>query len=170
MLVVAMSCLLTASGCHGYRFGTDGLYNRNIKTVYVPMVAADTYRDGLGERLTEAICKRITTATPYDLADAKHADSILEVHLVAENQFVSAMNKYNDTRQKNLAWSVVAVWKDNQHNILATQDAIPLASLGVTLSAQGYLVAEMGQSGAVTQQDVIDKLADQIVGLMEEKW
>ena len=134
------------------------------------MVMADTYRDGLGERLTEAICKRITTATPYDLADAKHADSVLEVHLVAENQFVSALNKYNDTRQKNFAWNVVAVWKDNQHNVLATQDPIPLASLGVTLSAQGYLVAETGQSGAVTQQEVIDKLADQIVGLMEEKW
>lgn len=170
MYAATILCVLATVGCHGYRFGTAGLYNREIKTVYVPMVVADTYRDGLGERLTEAVCKRITSATPYDLADARHADSTLFIHLVAENQFVSALNKYNDTRQKNLVWSVIAVWKDNQHNVLGELDPIPLSTLGVSLSSQGYLVAEMGQSGAVTQQEVIDKLADQIVGLMEEKW
>lgn len=174
-------CLATAAalfwgvaamiGCAGYQIGTDGLFNREIKTVYVPMVEADSYRSGLGERLTEAICKKITEKTPYDLAlSPSTADSILNVHLVAENQSVSALNAYNNTRQKNLNWSIRAVWRDRRDQTIAEMDPVPLTSIGITVSEQAYLVAETGQSTAVTQQDLIDQMADRVVGLMEIKW
>lgn len=134
------------------------------------MVEVDSYRSGLGERLTEAICKKITERTPYVLADAKKADSTLIVRLGAENQSVSALNRYNDTRQKDLTWSVTAVWHDRRNVPLAQIEPLPLSSLGVSINAQSYLVAEMGQSGAVAQQELIEKIANQVVGLMEEKW
>ena len=51
-------------GCTGYQFGTNMLYTSEIKTVFVPIAEADTYRHDLGERLTEAVCKRITDRTP----------------------------------------------------------------------------------------------------------
>ena len=50
------------SGCclGGYQLGPEGIYDLGVKTVYVPMVEADTYREGFAERLTEAIVKKIT--------------------------------------------------------------------------------------------------------------
>jgi len=168
---IVWSILLLTTGCAGYQMGNATLYNNRIKTVFVPMVQADTYRAGLGERLTEAVCKRITERTPFELASASEADSELSIRLVAENQTVSALNKYNDTRQKNLNWTVVAVWKDRQNNVLAESDPIPINQKeGVILNSQSYLVAETGQSTATAQQDLIDQIADQIVGLMENPW
>ena len=41
---------------------------------------------------------------------------------------------------------------------------------GVVVDSQAYLVPEMGQSSATAQQVAIDRLAEQIVGLMEAPW
>jgi hypothetical protein len=41
---------------------------------------------------------------------------------------------------------------------------------GANVTSQGYLVAEMGQSNATAQQEAIDKIADQVVGLLESGW
>ena len=49
---------LALQGCaalSGYNVGPRGLYNGNVRTVYVQMVDADTYRQGFGERITEAV-------------------------------------------------------------------------------------------------------------------
>ena len=170
LLFAVTLALCALTGCAGYQVGTEGLFNREIKTVCVPIAEANTYRSGLGERLTEAVCKKITERTPYDLAELDRADSTLNIRLVSENQAVSALDKYNNTRQKNLNWSVSAVWRDRRDQTIAELDPVPLTSLGVSISEQAYLVAETGQSGAVTQQELIDRLSDRIVGLMEAKW
>ncbi|MDO5553793.1 MAG: LPS assembly lipoprotein LptE [Planctomycetia bacterium] len=169
-LVTLVLLVAMLTGCHGYQVGTEGLYNREIKTVFVPMVQADSYRKALGERLTEAVCKKITTRTPYDLTGPDRADSVLVIRLVSDGQYVSALNKYNDTRQKTLNWCVLVRWQDSRGYVLGETAPIPLATEVVTTGAEAWLVPEMGQSGATTQQEIIEKLADQIVGLMEEKW
>lgn len=170
LLCLIVSMIILGSGCNGYQCGTRSLYRNEIKTVFVPMVQTDSWRKALGERLTEAVCKRITERTPFDLAGPGDADTVLAINLVADNHSVSIMNRYNDTAQKTINWSIIAVWKDKRENILAQLDPIPLSGEGVSLNEQAFLVAEMGQSNATTQQDVIDKLADRIVGLMEEPW
>lgn len=169
LLAAALSIFLFG-GCAGYQVGTGGLFNQEIKTVHVPMVEADTYRSGLGEKLTEAICKKITERTPYDMASASKADSVLIVRLTAENQYISALDAWNNTRQKNLVWQVSAVWKDRRNQSLAELEPIPLSDLGVTMNVQGYLVPETGQSGATAQQELVEKIANQVVGLMESQW
>ncbi len=169
-LSLLLFCGLLLVGCSGYQLGSATLYHNEIRTVHVPMIQADSWRAGLGERLTEAVCKRIADRTPYQLADADKADTVLEVRLVAENQHASVMNRYNDTRQKTLRWTIIASWKDRRQNTIAQMDPIPLKSESVTINAESYLVAEMGQSGSTAQQEVIDRLANQIVQIMEEPW
>lgn len=169
-LAVFLFLALAAAGCSGYHFGTRGLYTSEIRTVFVPIAEADTYRHDLGERLTEAVCKRITDRTPFDLASSQNADSILFIRLKSENQYISGLDRYNNTRQKNMVWCISAEWKTRQEETLARLDPIPLTSIGVSVNEMSYLVAEMGQSTATVQQDLIDKLADRVVGLMEEKW
>ncbi len=165
---------LTAAGCccAGYQIGPRGLYNTDIKTVVVPMVQADTYREAFAERLTEAICKKITEQTPYALASPDVADSELTVRLVSESQTVTAFNRYDDTRQKTVNLRAIAVWRDlHSANIIADNNPVPLnEKSGVTINSQAFLVPEMGQSSATAQQEAIDKLAEQIVALMESPW
>ncbi len=168
--VLMILIVLILNGCQGYQLGAPSLYHEEIRTVHVRMAQVDSWRANLGERLTEAVCKRITDRTPFQLADAGKADSELVIKLVAENQEVSALNRYNDTRQKTLNWTVVAVWTDKRRNVLGELEPIPLNQNGVTIDGRSYLVAEMGQSGATAQQELIDKLANQIVDLMEQPW
>ena len=170
LLAAFLFLTLAAAGCSGYHFGTRGLYTSEIRTVFVPIAEADTYRHDLGERLTEAVCKRITDRTPFDLASSQDADSVLFIRLKSENQYISGLDRYNNTRQKNMVWCISAEWKTRQEETLARLDPIPLTSVGVSVNEMSYLVAEMGQSTATVQQDLIDKLADRVVGLMEEKW
>lgn len=169
-LLILCAALLSAAGCTGYHFGTNALYTSEIKTVFVPIAEADTYRHDLGERLTEAVCKRITDRTPFDIASSQNADSVLFIRLKSDNQYISGLDRYNNTRQKNMVWCVSAEWKTRQEETLARLDPIPLTSIGVSVNEMSYLVAEMGQSTATVQQDLIDKIADRVVGLMEEKW
>lgn len=171
VLFIASVLLGAFAGCNclsGYHIGSEGLYNSEIKTVYVPMVEANTYREGFGERLTEAIVKKVSEQTPYRIAGPHHPDSTLTVTLTGETQRVSALNRYDDTRQKNIELTATAVWRNNltggSPNASLSQEA------GTTIVAQSFLVPEMGQSTATSQQEAIDKLAEQIVGLMENAW
>lgn len=163
---------LTLCGCAGYNVGPRGLYDENIKTIFVPTVEADTYRAAFGERLTEAICKKITEQTPYSLAGPSEADATLSVRLVSETQSVSAFNRYDDTRQKSANLAVVAVLRARRGGAVLSETAPLLltADGGANVSSQGYLVAEMGQSNATAQQEAIDKIAEQVVGLLESGW
>ena len=168
----ASTVSLTFCGCAGYNVGPRGLYDENIKTIFVPMVEADTYRAAFGERLTEAICKKITEQTPYSLAGPSEADAELSVRLVSETQSVSAFNRYDDTRQKSADLAVVAVLRARRGGAVLAETAPLLltADGGANVTSQGYLVAEMGQSTATAQQEAIDKIAEQIVGLLESGW
>ncbi len=172
VLSVASTFSLTLCGCAGYNVGPRGLYDENIKTIFVPMVEADTYRAAFGERLTEAICKKIAEQTPYSLAGPSEADATLSVRLVSETQSVSAFNRYDDTRQKSADLAVVAVLRSRRGGAVLAETAPLLltADGGANITSQGYLVAEMGQSNATAQQEAIDKIADQVVGLLESGW
>ncbi|MCF0233718.1 MAG: hypothetical protein HUK22_01915, partial [Thermoguttaceae bacterium] len=63
-LTFAVALVATAAlgftGCAGYVCGPSGLYSPSIKKIHVPMADADVYRAAFGERLTEAVCKKIT--------------------------------------------------------------------------------------------------------------
>ncbi len=166
-------CLSLVVGCGclaGYTVGPSGLYDSGIKTVYVPMIEANTYRKDFGERLTEAIVKKITEQTPYSIGSPSSTDSVLTVTLTGETQKVTARNRYNDTRQKIVELTATAVWTDVRGVVAKNPSSILSPNSGVSITSQSYLVPEMGQSSATSQQEAIDKLADEIVGLMESDW
>ncbi|MBQ2040058.1 MAG: hypothetical protein II486_11465, partial [Thermoguttaceae bacterium] len=158
----------------GYQIGLYGLYDSGIKTVYVPMVEANTYRYDFSERLTEAIIKKICEQTPYRIGTYKKTDSILTVRLTGEAQQVAALNRYDDTREKRVCLTAEAVWTDVR-GVQSTNTSILAGNArnpndGVKLISQSFLVPEMGQSTETAQQEAIDTLAEQIVGLMESAW
>lgn len=158
-------------GCSGYQVGTNSLYHTDIKTVYVPIFQSDSFRQSMGERLTEAVVKRIEQRTPYKVVHrANGADSVLSGRLTNESQSVTLVDDYAGTRQKKIDLTVYVQWKDRRGNSLRTMNPIAWNDSPVDITTSSDMVAEMGHSYATASQDAIDKMADQIVDMMQKPW
>ncbi|NBS31284.1 MAG: hypothetical protein EBS83_00300 [Planctomycetia bacterium] len=64
---------------------------------------------------------------------------------------------------------VLVTWADRGGTVLAS-GAVPVPAASVDVGQSAALVPEYGRSVISTQQEGIVKMAQQIVGLMEEPW
>ena len=91
-------------GCAGYQWGAASLYPTDIRTVHVPLVASNSFRRQLGERLTEAIAKQIEQDTPYKVVNQTNADSVLRGRIVSERKRVLVENANDNPR--DIEWNI----------------------------------------------------------------
>ena len=168
----AASLLGLLSGCLGlgYHVGTKSLFGQDLKTVYVPIFESDLDRHGVAERLTEAVCKRIEARSPYKVVGRPDADSVLTGKISSETKTATLFNRFNDVRQRQGTLSVIITWKDRRNNELRQFEAIPWNENSAIVKTTSYLVPEYGQSVATAEMEQIDRIADQIVGMMEIPW
>ncbi len=172
-LTLRCGLLLAAlSGCAAYRFGNQALYPPDVHTVYVPVFTSDSFRRGLGERLTEAVIKQIELKTPYKVVGSPEADSVLIGKILADTKRVVVEDQNDQPRETNVSMSVLVSWTDRKGDLVSTGSSgrIALPPDAVSLTAQTEFVPEYGQSTATSMQEVIDKIAVQIVSLMEIPW
>ncbi len=162
--------LVSLTGCAAYQIGNQSLYPQDIRTVYVPMFQSNSFRRNLGERLTEAVVKRIETVTPYKVVSDSTADSVLTGRLISENKQVLVPTLTGDAREVQVNMQVQVSWVDRRGQMLRDCPTIPLPDELVDIAGTGNLVPEVGQSIATAQQQAIDRLAVQIVGMMEKPW
>lgn len=162
--------LLSCAGCAGYQIGNRSLYPENVRTVYVPMIDSNSFRHGLGERLTEAVVKEIEGNTPYKVVSDPNADSILSACIVSERKSVLVPSLSGDAREIQVAMTVEVSWIDRQGRMLRETATVPISGEIVNISGTGNVVPEVGQSVATGQQQAICRMAEQIVGLMEKPW
>jgi outer membrane lipopolysaccharide assembly protein LptE/RlpB len=167
---LALGILLLLCGCAGYQIGNRSLYPQHIRTVYVPMIESNSFRRSLGERLTEAVVKEIEAKTPYKVVNDPNADSVLVARIAADNKRVVVPSLTGDARETQVAMSVQVSWTDRQGKTLRDSAAVPLPEEVVSVLGTANLVPEVGQSVATAQQQAISRMAEQIVGLMEEPW
>jgi len=164
---------LAAFGCATYRFGNNTLYAPNVRTVYVPIIQSDSYRTtpgvDLGERLTEALCKEIEKRTPFKVVGDPNADSVLTARIVADTKRMVVESPTDQSRQVEMNMQVLVTWADRGGSVLASGQ-VPLPAASVDVGQAAMLVPEYGRSVVSTQQEAIVKMAQQIVGLMEEPW
>ena len=167
------AALLFATGCASYRFGNNTLYAANVRTIYVPVFQCDSFRTtpaiDVGERLTEAVCKEIEKRTPFKVVGDPAADSVLTARIVADTKRMVVESPTDQSRQVELNYQVLVTWADRGGTVIASGD-VPLPAATVDVGQAASLVPEFGRSVASTQQEAIVKLAQQIVGLMEEPW
>jgi hypothetical protein len=164
--------VLLLPGCMGlgYQVGSHSLFGQDVRTVYVPMVEADPTRRHLSERLTEAICKRIEERSPYKVIGRPGADSILECRIIGKNQGVSLVDSYNDPRQKNGELILEVRWRDRRSQDIRQFEPLAWHDGTTQVTASDSMVAEVGHSLLTSEQKQIDRIADQIVGMMESPW
>ena len=167
-LLLSAVCLLL-SGCASYQFGNASLFPPDISTVYVPMVESNSFRPDLGEALTEAICKQIEKETPYKVVGNPNADSILTVRLIADAKRVIDKNKFDEARETEVNYQVQVTWANRKGDIVYN-GAVPLPPQFVGLDGSAAYIPEYGQSYSTSEYQVMQKLAMQIVGLMEKPW
>lgn len=169
--VAAAACIVLAfSGCAGYQVGNQALYPPGIETVYVPMFESVSFRENLGEQLTEAVMKEIEARTPYKVVSTPMADSVLSGRIVGETQRVIVEDWYDDPRDVEVNIRVQVRWVDRRGNILRNSTDIVLPEEFTEISASTDIIAEAGQSRATAQQQALERIARQIVDLMEAPW
>ena len=169
-LVSLLAIVATCVGCAGYQIGSQTLYPANIRTVFVPIFESDSFRRQLGERLTEAVVKRIESTTPLKVVGRADADSVLQGRLISERKILVTENAYDEGRDVEAVWRVEVTWTDRQGRTIGNNMLQPLPPVLLTITGSGHFMPEAGQSLATAQHDAIERLAKQIVEQMEVPW
>ena len=165
-----VALLLHLVGCAGYQVGTQTLYRPDIRTVHVPMIQTDSFRRNLGEQLTEAVCKQIEKVTPYKIVSSSKADTILNGRILDLRKRVLAEDALDQPRNVEVNYVVQVSWLDRQGQNLIRRAEIPLPDPALQIGQEANFVPESGQSLATAQQELVRKMAQQIVAQMEMPW
>ncbi len=160
------------TGCVHYQVGNRNLYRPDIHTVHVPIFKSESFRRDLGERLTERVIKEIQDTTPYRIADAETADSILRGTIVRDDKFVQGTNPLDDPRILREDLQIQYEWIDQRGQLIRQPASLSLAPIlrTDTVTARGVLYPEAGQSMVTAQQEAIDAFAKQVVQNMQAPW
>ena len=169
-LSIVGGLLLLAVGCAGYQLGSASLYNPNVRTIYVPVVRNETFRESLGVQLTEALCKAIETRTPYKVVANPSADSTLTCRLTSQTKRVIVETNTDEPRALENMLTVELTWTDRQGNLLMENRFVPAGELAFYFIQGNDFVPEGGQSMGTAQQRAMEQLADHIVSQMEIRW
>lgn len=167
ILMAAMS-----GGCAHYQIGNRTLYRSDIRTVHVPMFESQSFRRGLGERVTEAVIKEIESNTPYKVVGSDRADTILSGELAFDRKKVIGLNEFDEPRMLRQDLMITYTWTDRRGQVLGQPvsfEMSPALAGDVTMN-QGMLIPEAGQSITTAQEDAIRDFAKQVVRGMQVAW
>jgi hypothetical protein len=120
----------------------------------------------LGERLTEAVIRRIEETTPLRVVRVPSgADSELKCTIENDGEESEAVRRTaNASRESQRTWPITVAWTDKKGSEIRPRAALLLPAI------DGDSPSAAGQSVSFTQQRAIDKLAKHIVATMEEAW
>lgn len=171
-LAVLLLTMASSAGCAHYQLGNRSLYQPDIHTVHVPIFKSNSFRRELGERLTEAVIKEIEAETPYKIADAATADSVLRGTILVDNKVVQGNNTLDEPRIIQESLQIQYQWLDQRGQLIrqpATLDLAPVLRSS-TMTTTGLLYPEPGQSMVTAQQSAIDEFAREVVRAMQAPW
>ena len=134
------------------------------------MFQSDSYRRDLAERITEAVCKEIEKRTNYKVVSTPNADSVLSGRLLNETKRIIVEAPTDEPRESQIEFFVEVTWLDRQGACSRNRRRCRCPAPWSNISQTADVVPEVGQSTATGQQDVISRLAYQIVSMMETPW
>ncbi|HUG90490.1 MAG TPA: LPS assembly lipoprotein LptE [Planctomycetaceae bacterium] len=156
-----------AAGC-GYMVGAP--IGQDIRTISVPIAASNSFRRGVEFQLTEAVHRQIQTTTQLRLANEPFADARLTVQLVEIDKDVLGETRFDDPRELQVSYAVLATLVDLRTGAMICQEQIPLSPEALPLVGRSEFAPEVGHSLATGQQRALDDLARQIVEKLEVAW
>jgi hypothetical protein len=169
VLGAAIGASLLTCGCAGYHVGNATLFPADIHTVFVPMFESDSFRRDLGEQLTEAVCKEIESRGPMKVVGTPNADGVLTGRIVADTKHALFREPNNEARDIESGIAVRVSFADRRGNIIH-DGQVPLPPELIDINNTAHIVPEYGSSTISAQQQIIKRLAKQIVDLMQVPW
>jgi len=165
--LLGIAACLAASGC-GYTIGNA--FQHDVQTVYVPIATSEDFRRGPEFQLTEAVQKQIQQRTPFRLAKDAAADTKLTMKIKSIRKSVLGTTAQNDARELQIQYAVEVTWEDLRTGRILAQNQVSIEPEITRLFASGEFAPELGQSLATGTQEAINKMARQVVDMMEARW
>jgi len=161
-LIMAILVGTMLSGC-GYTVRAP--FDKSIKTVFVPVFRTQSYRRDLNLNLTEMVQKEIFQRSPYKVVGRpEDADTILEGTINFADKNIVVENPFNLPRELNATVNVTVKWTHNPPT--EVEKNRPPTVVAETVN----FVPEVGETSLTAFYRVNQKLAAQIVDMMEQPW
>ena len=159
---ISWVALASCGGLTGYT--DEPLYPDQVSTVYVQMFENASFWRGVEYELTDALAKQIEAQTPYKVVSSRdRADSTITGQISSIGQSLLSLERQTGhALEKEVELEAVVNWKDLQTGELLIDNRTTAASASYTeLQSQGFSYAS---------RLAANKLARQIVELMEDQW
>jgi hypothetical protein len=175
-------------------YTTRPQYDTRIHTVFVPIFKNRTMWRGLEFDLTRAVIREIEAKTPYKVvSDCCSADTELDGTIINFTKNILNRNQNNEVREAETTLAVEVIWRDRRTGECLSRPRPPGVSTSVPslptgtgrpeipgpgtppptptlVQSTGDFIPELGQSITTAQQQNVDRLATQIVSMMEIPW
>ena len=154
---------MLASGC-GYQSVTrSGLYREDVQTVAVTAAASGAGDLDLPGDVTAAVVRQIEAATPYRVADASTADSLLELEISRTRTSIRRRNRNTALpEQADLGVYGNATWTDLRTGklILDLED----------VKGEAEQFPTLGEGQSVSRRAAAEAFAQQLVEELAGRW
>ena len=160
--LVMAAVLAGPTGC-GYSIRAP--FDPSVRTVYVPVFRSITFRRDVNFQLTELVQKEIEKRTPFKVVGTPEgADMILDGEINVADKNIIVENPFNLPRQLTATLFANVKWT---HNPPLEKELI---ADPVIVSATVNFVPEVGETSLTAFLQANQKIAMQIVDMMEEPW
>ncbi len=187
LLAGAVAALVGCTGNGHFNvlgYTTEPNYDSGIHTVYVPIFKNTTLRQNLEFDLTQAVIREIEDKTPFKVTSCREkADTELLGTIVSRTKATIVQNNLNEIRNAETTLTVEVKWRDLRAGHIGDPlslnkprraDDPPLKpgdpQPPVIVQSLASFTPEIGQSLTTAEQDNVNRLAVQIVSMMEKPW
>ncbi|WP_165222920.1 LPS assembly lipoprotein LptE [Aquisphaera insulae] len=161
-LILLVLLPIAASGC-GYSIRAP--FDKSVRTVFVPMLRSRSFRRDIPEQLTKMIQDEIQNRTTYKVVGRpEEADTILEGTINFADKNIIVESPFNLPRQLNSTIAVSVKWTHNPPTQAEKNKAPTIIAETVNF------VPELGETATTAFYSVNQRLATQIVDMMEQPW
>ncbi len=190
LLALAL-CLLPSCDWDGnfcvLGYSTKPNYRTDVHTVYVPIFQNRTFYRGLEFDLTQAVVREIEAKTPYKVvSDCERADTELSGTIISFNKYLLNYTQNNEVREAQTILVVEVYWRDlRTGEVLSVPrprgaeppeprdrfsgKPLPPPAMTQVESISGF-IPELGESITTAQKKNVDRVAVQIISMMECPW
>jgi hypothetical protein len=168
-------------------YTTRPMYDLTIRSVRVPIFKNLTLRRNLEYQVTEAVIREIQSKTPYRvIQEAESADTELIGTIISRSKSVINFNQLGENREAQTTLTVEVVWRDLRPGRCGEILSRPVPGAPgdfpppppppgavappTQVQALAFFIPEVGGSLTTAEKEMADKLAVQIVSMMEKPW
>ena len=165
--VAAVLCLCVCiCGCiHGGLAGysNEWPHPKDVSSVYVEMFDTQNFRRGHEYVLTDAICKRIESETPYKIvSDRDQADTLLSGQVAVTSGVLTGERYTGMPLEKEALVTVSVSWKNLKTGELLIENK--------SVSTSASYSEQLSQTFDYASKAAVNRAAQKVVELMENPW